>query len=208
MKLFKLSLFNILILCFLFAACEQEELIIEPTTPPTEEELATRYLAKTRNLVLFAALQIDYETYEVKGYFINKYAELRRVDLKGGAAKKFGIAYLSDDLMRDVHDQSELVETLSVIETAAAVRKASSLSKKDIATEDEEVSVSKLYLAFSRNTEHEASESCGPGNYDNGNTHHQILIDAAGHLNGANSNALSVELLEWLKGLEDIGDRG
>ena len=208
MKLFKLSLFNILILCCLFAACEQEELILEPTAPPTEEELATRYLAQTKNLVLFASLQIDYETYEVKGYFINKYAELRKVDLKGNSAKKFGIAYLSDDLMREVHDQSTLVEKLPVIETAAAARKVRSLSKKDIATEDENISVSKLYLAFSRNTEHEASESCGPGNYDNGNTHHQILIEAAGHLNGTNSNALSVELLEWLKGLEEIGDRG
>lgn len=210
MKTLRLGLFSLLAL-FLFANCEQEQALNVEIAEPSEEQLAKNYLIKASHLVLFAALEVDHETYGMKGYLIDKHTNLRAIEVKNGIYHKFENEYMSDDVMRKLHNESSVVEQLDPIVLAEMLRKSYRLAEGEVAeVTNEALETSKVYFSFERNNDHEPEGSCGPGSYDHGPTFLQNLISAQGRLEGQNSDEEVTDLLTWLRDLEgeDVESQG
>ncbi|MEM6700107.1 MAG: hypothetical protein AAF806_23425 [Bacteroidota bacterium] len=210
MKTLRLGFFSLLAL-LLFSNCEQEQALTGTIIEPSEEQIAQNYLMRASHLVLFVALEVDHESYGMKGYLIDKHANLRTIDVKNGIYHKFENEYMSDDVMRKLYDKSEAVEKLDPIILADMLKKSYRLVEGELAAVNNgEIKTSKVYFSFERNNNHEPEGSCGPGSYDHGPTFLQTLIAANGRLNGQNSDEEVTDLLNWLKSLEgeDIERQG
>jgi len=203
MKTLNLGLLTLLTL-FLFVNCEQEQALAVEIAEPSEEQIAKNYLLKASHLVLFAALEVDHEDLGISGYILDKKANLKKVEFKNGFHHKFDGKFMSDDIMRRLHEGSTYVETVDPIVVAEMLKKSYRLANEAAAElVNESIETSKIYYGFKRNNEHEAEDSCGPGSYDHGPTHHQLLIHADGRLAGQNSDEEAILLLDWLKSFED-----
>ncbi len=201
MQTLKTMFLGLFLLGLLFTACEQEAIVTEEVVEATELEMAQEYLSNERNLILFTALQVDYDNYKVTGFLVDKFGSLRTVETTGGIIKELGNTYISDLVMRDLYSRSVLTKELPVIDVSNAAKLAKRLAKEK-AKEDKSLNTTTLYLSFARNNAYQTQASCGPGQFDNGPTHRQLMIAAEGRFEGLNSSDAAVEILSWLQELE------
>ncbi len=204
MKTLRITFLSFFACCLLFTACQQDESLHDVVVEPTELELAESYLIQERSLILFAALKVDYDRYEVTGYIVDKFATIREVNMQGNTIKDFGRDIISDEVLRKLYAHSTEIEDLSKLDVADMARAAKSLVEDDLATEDVDVLSSRLYLAFEFDSQIQSTADCVSAS---GLLYAQQLIDAQGRFSGSNSHALGTDILTWLQGLEATYDK-
>lgn len=186
----------------LIAVSCQKEQIVSTNETPDALKIAETQLLRSPVVVLFASLEFDHVTKLANGILIDKKGDLRRVDNVSASYLRLDDGFISDHWLRELLDKSSLIAELDRIEVAEYLTKTSYLKKTEEFTAIAEgASSSRLQLNFRLNRDYEAPASCGPGNWDRGPTHNQIVISARGQHNMTNAPGVSEELSNWLNTL-------
>lgn len=196
------NLLACLTLLFLFS-CAKENLAPAEETP-NDLEIAKEYLSKYQSVLLFANLELNHETNRVSGFVIDKRGDLFAFADKPNPGIDPSIGFISDQLMRDILSYGDKASKVSlpVVEVADNVKRAFKLSKTNNLTADApETATTSLLLHFQRNVTHAAPETCGPGQYDQGPSHHQNFVSLRGRYHFDNNFNVGPELVEWLGNL-------
>jgi len=189
-----------LTLALLFVGCTKEN-IATIEEAPSELKIAQDYLLKYQSVLLFANVELNHETRKVSGFVIDKKGDLFSFSDMSNPGIDPSTGFISDHLMRELLSlgKKETPANLSAIEVAANLKTAFKLSKKNSFVEnDPAASSTHLLLNFSRNVTHQSPESCGPGQFDHGPSHHQNIISARGKFHFDNNFIAGPELSEWL----------
>ena len=194
-------------LLFLFS-CAKEG--VAPTEEISSElKEAQNYLLKYQSVLLFANLEVNEETHKINGFVINKKGDLYSFTNKPNPGVDPSSGFISDHVMRELlsFGKKETIADLTPVEVAANLKTAFKLGKQNSIPESDPATAStRLLLNFSKNVTHQSPESCGPGNYDHGPSHHQNIISARGKHHFDNNFVAGPVLTEWLTDLKKSSD--
>ncbi len=204
----KKNLLTLLTFVLLFTSCSKEN-IVATEELPEELQIAQNYLFQTRSVLLFANLEMNHETNTINGFVINNKGEIHNISNLQNAyineALNLSSGYISDYVMREILDngKKDTEIDLSVIDVANYIRMSGSLKKyEELEANNPTATTSRVLLNFRVDQTHVSPESCGPGVFDHGPSHHKVIISASGKYNIDNNPTNSLELMNWLNNLQ------
>lgn len=201
---------SFVVVLLLLIACEKEAIQTnaQEVKVLTDSEKAAVYLKTLRTPLPFASLQIDHNTNQVNGFFIDKEAGLRKIEIEDAPYLTMDEITLDNYFMEQIHLKSKLVSSLDPKEVVNYLEETRTLQVQTDFTIEATETTSNIMVFFSENSQgNNHNRDCVGGNrHSIEGTYDKILLAGNGQINyQANSTAEKI-LVDWLKTVEQSTD--
>lgn len=200
-----LSLFVVFLL---MTACEKESIQtnFEQASVLTESEQATVFLKQLTATLPLASLKINHQTNQVTGFFIDKEANLRSINVEDAPYLSMDEITLNRYFMEQLHLKSKIVEAIEPIEVASHLKVAKALTVRTDFTVKEEETTSEIFVFFRENLQgNNHNRDCVGGNrHSIEGTFNKILIGGNGKINYDLKTEKEKALVDWMKSMEKM----
>ncbi|MFK7984315.1 MAG: hypothetical protein AB8G86_30355 [Saprospiraceae bacterium] len=187
---------------FILFSCEKAQV-------STSNKSYERYLSEHQVELLFASIKLDNETNTIKGFFINKDAELSTFNNVENTLLTMNASAITDSGIAELISQSTFVADISPEEVAKSLQLAtSSLNTSDkFNGVKKEFSTTSLKIYFYGTTHHDFGDAaCSPIEIPAKSVTHakaRAIIESSGQLDYTyDRNEVNVQLSNWLSSLE------
>ena len=206
-------LYIVLIATFLFSmSCSDSLDNSSALVQFTPEEQATAYLGVHQNKILFAAINVNHTTNDLKGYLVDNKANLRQIEMTNAANLNFDIRQMHEVDVDKLFENSEIVSQLDILETSEMYKASKRINTQAELNISEDKNESKIYVSYSLNANSSDEHAgCGDGaSYSDMpayNIFNQNHLQSFGKINYEINDSNNSLVLNWLQSFEqELGD--
>ena len=198
---------SVAVVFLLFTACEKEAIQSTPEEAVVLDEMqqASRYLNANATDLPFAVLEINHETNHVKGFFIDKTANLRQIEVADAPYLGLDQLTLDNYFMGRLHGTSKIVAEISPVEVAAQLKSTVRLLPHDNFTSTE-ATTSKIFLLLRENMDGTSHRDCVDSENSLTGSANKVVLAASGQVNYKATSAEEKALVTWLQSFEALID--
>ncbi len=199
---------SLVVVLLLMTACEKESIQtdFEEVSVLTESEQATVFLKQLTATLPLASLQIDHKTNQVSGFFIDKEANLRTINVEDAPYLGMDEITLDRYFMEQIHLKSKIVEALEPTEVVNHLKVAMDLTVSTDFTVEESETTSEIFVFFRQNLQgNNHNRDCVGGNrHAIDGTFNKILIAGSGKINFELQTEKEKSLVDWMKSMKKM----